>query len=105
MTTHDLQSFMSGFLGQCDYTSIYVVSDNARIPQQQAAPSGPVSPRGHFDYYSSKGTNRWDSADVEEAMPPAPGPPVRQASIGEPVYPARASTSPVLLLNRNHSLP
>jgi hypothetical protein len=100
-TMAPLQSFMSYFLSQCHCSSIYIVSDNARIPQQQqqqqAAPSGPVSPR-HFDY---KGTTRWDSVEV---MPPGLSPPVRQTSDDDPVYPARASAHPAPL-NRTHSLP
>lgn len=70
-----LQSFMSDLLSQCgDCSSISVVSDNARIPQQQqqqAASSGrSVSPR-HLDY---KGTARWysggDSVREAELLPP-----------------------------------
>jgi hypothetical protein len=70
-TMAHLQSFMSDFLGECDCSSIYVVSDNARIPQQilhlqqqqqqqqQQPLSGPaVSTQHHSDY---KGTTRWDS--------------------------------------------
>jgi hypothetical protein len=75
-----LQSFMSDLLSQYyeDCLSIYVVSDNARIQQQQQqpAPSAPVSPR-HLDY---KGTTRWDSVN---AFPRALGPPVRQISDGD----------------------
>jgi hypothetical protein len=75
-TMAHLQSFMSDFLSQYDCSSIYVVSDNARIPQQQeASPSGPVSPR-HLD---CKPTTRWDSV---EAAPRFLVPPVRQISDG-----------------------
>ena len=71
-----LQAFMSDLLSQCDRSSIYVVSDNARIPQQQAAPLGPVSPPRLVDH---KRTTRWGSV---EAIPTAMSPPVRQKSDG-----------------------
>jgi hypothetical protein len=76
----DLEAFMSDFLSQYDCSSINVVSDNARVPQQQqqqqqqqVAPSSPVSP-GLIDY---KRTTRWGSP---EATATTMGPPVRQIS-------------------------
>lgn len=65
-----LQSFMSDFLSQRDCSSIHVISDNARIPQQQqeeqSEPAGrPVS--------------RWDSGS-------GVSPPVRRISDGDPIY-------------------
>jgi hypothetical protein len=77
-TMAHLQSFMSDFLYQCDCSSIDVVSDNARTPQQQEQQAAPasgrsVSPR-HFENY--KRITRWDSG-VEAISPPL-GPPVRR---------------------------
>jgi hypothetical protein len=103
-TMAHLQSFMSDFLSQRGYSSIDVVSDNARIPrgqqEEQTSPpsSPPVSPRRHFDYI---GTSRWVS--VETTPPPFLGPPVRQASNGDLAnyYAGESEISQQILNSRN----
>ena len=74
-----LEAFMSDFISQYECSSVYVVSDNARVQQQQQqqqqlAPSSPVPPPRLVDYNR---TTRWDSVG---AIHVAMGPPIRQMS-------------------------